>query len=189
MSITQLQSNQFDYLHEFHKERTQSILEDLCHKFGDAILDVASQQKIDRYGLYEWHTLRYVEFLENLKSHYGQEIIDQIVAKQMEKEEESGRACAAKWNHEFRSLVEHFTGGDSTRVVEETDEYVMIITDECYAGRIAYRHSKEALLYPHHCGLDQAFVKGFNEKIALEIPQTILQGADYCLHKIWKIKL
>ncbi len=186
--IKKLQAAKFGNLNDFQTNRTQTLLEELFDEYGETLISAVEKQSIDLYGLYQWHTQRYVDFLGNLKEHFGQEILDKVTAIEMKKEEEQGRAFAAKSGQTFQSLVSHFTGGCDDRVIEENDEYVLVKTGECFAGRIAQKMGKAEMLYPHHCGLDMAFVKGFDPTLRLEIQKTIMDGDGYCLHKIWKQK-
>lgn len=184
--ISNLQASKFGFLNEFHENRTQTILEELYAEFGEALINVADKQPIDLFGLYQWHTERYVGFLENLKVNFGQEIIDKVIENQMRKEEDRGKSYAESQEPLFERIVEHFSGGCDECVIEENDKYVIVRTGECFAGRIAHKIGKSEMLYPHHCGLDFAFVKGFNPELRLEIQKTILNGNDCCHHKIWK---
>lgn len=184
--ISKLHNNQYGFLNEFHTNRTQAILEALTAEYGEAVISVAAKQSIDLYGLYQWHTERYVALMETLKDQYGQEIIDKSIEFQMLQEEGRGRAYAESTHSEFQKLVDHFTGGCNDRVIEDNEDYVVIKTGECFAGRIAYTIGKSEMLFPHHCGLDVAFVKGFNPNLKLEIQKTIIYGDACCLHKIWK---
>lgn len=184
--ISKMQTSKFGGLNDFHTERTHSILEDLYVDFGEDLIEAAGKQSIDLFSLYQWHTERYVGFLENLKNHFGQEIIDKVVENQMKKEEAQGKSYSESSEPSFQKLVDHFSGGCQDRIIEENDEFVIVRTGECYAGRIAHNIGKSELLYPHHCGLDMAFAKGFSPNFKLEILKTIMNGDDCCLHKIWK---
>lgn len=186
MDIKELQFRKFDFLNKFHFERTESILEDLADEYGEEIIHIADKQSINLYDLYRWHTVRYVDFLENLKLNFGEEIIRKIIANEMKKEEMRGKELFESGSGEFDLLVNHFTGGCAERVIEENEHFVIIKTGQCFAGKIGYDLGKSEMLYPHHCGLDQAFVKGFNSECKIEIQKSILCGDAYCLHKIWK---
>lgn len=185
-SAEKLQMQQFGFLNDFHATRTQAILELLMDSHGDEVIRVTEAQPIDRYNLYYWHTKRFSELLDCLEDAFGEDAITRIVAHAEGQEEENGRKLGNSSNHSFQKLIDHFTGGCDERIIEDTENYVLIKTDVCFAGLIACQMNKSTQLFPHHCGLDYAFVRGFDENIQLDIEKTILNGDAYCLHRIWK---
>lgn len=50
----------------------------------------------------------------------------------------------------------------------------------------AKKLGKSHMLYNLHCGLDKYFVQGFNNELGCEVIKSIMEGHEYCIHRIYK---
>lgn len=187
ISVSELQKNQFGFLHDFHTERTANMLGVLQEKLGDGVIDTLEKVDIDRYNLYRWHLERTIVMLNTLQDKFGPKVMDIVL--EYERVHAVKRGITHAKNLEKNSLediIPLFTCGDNDRVVEKNENEVFIKTTDCFAGKIACELGKSHILYNLHCGLDKYFVEGFNNELECEIIKSIMEGNEYCLHKIYK---
>jgi len=187
ISISELQKNQFGFVHDFHTERTAGIIEALQDKLGDEVIDTLKEADIDRYSLYKWHLERTANLIELLQDKFGPKVMDIV----LEYERSSARERGINDRNELEKnsledIISHFTSGDSSRIVEKNENEVFIKTSVCFAGKGACELGKSNVLYNLHCGLDKYFVEGFNNELGCEIVKSIMNGDDYCIHRIYK---
>lgn len=190
ISVSELQKNQFGFLHEYHTERTAGILEVLQARLGDDVIDTLENADIDRYGLYRWHLERTISMLNTLENKFGSEVMDIVLEYEISKEKERGSKLAKDLcKNSLEDIIPLFTGGNNDRVVEKNENEVLIKTTGCLSGKIVCELDKCHMLYKLHCGLDKYFVEGFNNELGMEIIKTIMEGDDCCLHRIYKKKV
>ena len=62
---------------------------------------------------------------------------------------------------------------------------VIVKSTGCLVGRIASHISRKDILYNLHCNCDKDFVEGFNCNLGCEVMQTIIDGHDCCIHRLF----
>jgi len=187
ISISELQKNQFGFVHDFHTERTAGIIEALQGKLGDEVIDTLKKADIDRYSLYKWHLERTANLLELLQDKFGPKVMEIVLEYERSSARERGINDGKELNkNSLEDIISHFTSGDNNRIVEKNENEVFIKTSVCFAGKGAYELGKSNDLYNLHCGLDKYFVEGFNNELGCEVVKSIMNGDDYCLHRIYK---
>jgi len=189
-SVSKLQENQFGFLHDFHTERTAGILQELQERLGDEVIDVVEKVEIDRYSLYRWHLMRTIDMLNAVENKFGPQVMDIVVEYEISKEKERAMEKAKELgSNTLEDIIPYFTGGNNDRVVEKNENEVFIKTKGCLSGKIVCELGKCNMLYDLHCGLDKHFVESFNNELGCEVVKAIMEGNDYCLHRIYKKKI
>jgi hypothetical protein len=185
--IEEILKRQFNFMHEYHCERTADILEMLKDNLGEEVLKVVEKAPVNKYGLYRWHLERLVALLDLLTESYGAEVLDLIVGLERSKAKEQGRRDAERLGaNSLQDITSYFTGGDRDRIVKESENEVLIKNIGCLSGRIVAELGRVNLLYDLHCGLDNYYVEGFNKELGCEIIKTIMEGQECCLHRVFK---
>lgn len=185
-NIREIQKNQFGGLHDFHTERTASMLEALQDEFGDEIVKVLEDIDIDKYGLYRWHLERTLSIIDTLSEKIGSEVVDSVIKRQETLRREQGTILANELSkNTLDDIIPFFTGGNIENIIEKSDTDVLIKTTGCLVGRVAYDINKGEEIYALHCNTDKDFVEGFNSKLGCEVVKTLIEGNDCCIHRIY----
>lgn len=185
--VTELQQGQFGFLHDFHAERSAGYLEKLKEKLGDKVIDVAKGMEIDRFTLYRWHLQRTMNLISALEEEFGKEVREVIIEHDRNNAIEEGKALATRLgSNSLEGVVNHFSGGCEERIIERSENEVLIKGTGCYSGAIGCEMAEKDLAYDIHCGLDKYFVEGYNSELGCEIVKAIMKGDEYCLHRIYK---
>ncbi len=185
-NINQLQEKLFGGLHNFHTERTAMLLEVLQEKFGDEVLDIVEKVDIDLYGLYYWHLKRTVNVIVALKNKYGESLIDEVAKTQNAIRYNQGKQLALQLpNNSLEDIIPFFTFGHDDWVTEKTNEYAIIKTPKCMIGDIINSIDNSNIAYCMHCGTDKYFTEGFNSCLSCDVIQSIAEGYDCCIHRIY----
>lgn len=189
ISVSELQKNQFGFLHDFHSERTAGIITAIQDKLGDEVIDTLEKADIDRYGLYRWHLERTISMLTALQDKFGPKVMDIVYEYEASEARKQGANRAKNLGkNSLDDIIPIFSGGDNDRIIEKSEDEVFIKGTCCYAGKIACELGKSHMLYNLHCGLDKYLVEGFNNELGCEIIKSIMEGDEYCIHRIYKKK-
>ena len=184
--IVELQKNLFGGLHDFHTQRTGVLIDILREKLGDEVLKIIEEKGADTYGLYRWHMERLLYIIETLSEKYGNQVLDIICEKQLNDRYEQGKSIAEDLgSNELNDYIKFTTRGNEEKIISKTDKEVLIKSTGCLAGKIACDINKTDLIYKLHCATDPTFVKGFNDKLVCEVVQTLMDGHDCCIHRIY----
>jgi hypothetical protein len=184
--VVELQQNLFGWLHDFHVDRNGMWIDVLREKLGDEVLKIIEEKGVDKYGLYRWHLEMLVNIIETLTEKYGSQVMDIICEKQSQIRYENGVKCAEEsGENSLENIIPLFTGGNDDNIIEKSDKQVLIKSTGCLPGRIAYDINKADIIYKLHCGTDPIFTKGFNENLCCEVVQTLMDGHDCCIHRIY----
>jgi len=181
-----LQRKLFGWLHDFHIERNGMIIDVLCEKLGDEVLEIIEEKGADLYGLYRWHLEMLVDIIEALEEKYGTQVMDIICEKQINIRYENGKKLAEELGeNSLDDVIPFFTGGNDENIIEKDEKQVLIKSTGCLPGKIAYDINKKDIIYKLHCGTDPVFTKGFNENLCCEVVQTLMDGHDCCIHRVY----
>ena len=184
--VNEVQYNMFGGLHDFHTERTEVWIDAVREKFGDETLRVIQEKGVDTYGLYRWHLERTLLMIDSLANAFGSEVIDIILNKtRLDRQEQGAQFAKELGRNTLEDIIPAFTHGNDKNIIEKDDKHVLIRTTECLVGKIAYDINRSELVYALHCNLDEYFVQGFNSKLGCEVIQTIVDGHDCCVHRIY----
>lgn len=184
--VKELQQNLFGGLHDFHTERTAVWIDAVREKLGDEVLELLQEKGTDNYGLYRWHLERSLGIIDILKEKYGEQATDIIHQKQLRDRREQGAQIAKELgNNELRDYIAFTTGGNDEKIITKSDTEVLIKSTGCLAGKIAFDINKGDMVYTLHCATDPSFVEGFNSKLGCEVVQTLMDGHDCCIHRIY----
>jgi hypothetical protein len=184
--VVELQQRLFGELHDFHVERNGMIIDVLREKLGDEVLKIIEEKGTDLYGLYRWHLEMLVDIIETLTKKYGIQVMDIISEKQLQIKYENGVKLAEEsGKNSLEDMIPFFNGGNDERIIEKDDKHVLIKSTGCLPGKIAHDRNKKDIIYKLHCGTDPTFTKGFNDKLGCEVVQTLMDGHDCCIHRIY----
>lgn len=184
--VKELQHNMFGGLHDFHTERTEVWIDAVREKFGDETLRVIQEKGIDTYGLYRWHLERTLLLIDSLRTAFGSEVMDIILNKnRLDRQEQGAQFAKELGKNTLEDIIPAFSNGIDENIIEKDDKHVIIKSTGCLAGKIAYDINRSELIYALHCNLDEDFVHGFNSKLGCEVIQTLMDGHDCCIHRIY----
>jgi len=184
--IMELQQNLFGGLHDFHTERTAAWLEAVREEFGDPVLEVVQNKGVDTYGLYRWHLERMLSWIEALADTYGTDVLDIIINQhRTDRREQGAQLAKASGKNALEDIIPVFSNGNNDNIIEKDDKQVLIKTTNCLAGKIAHDINKREMVYALHCNLDKDFVEGFNSDLGCEVMQTLMDGHNCCIHRIF----
>lgn len=184
--VKELQQNLFGGLHDFHVESTAAWIDAVRQKHGDEVLDVIKEKGADTYGLYRWHIERTLSWIDALTNEYGSTIVDTIVNKHRADRYEQGSKLAEELGkNSLEDIIPFFSYGKSENIIEKDNNQVLIKATGCLAGKIAYDIDRSEMIYALHCNLDKDFVEGFNSNLGCEVIQTLMDGHDCCIHRIY----
>jgi hypothetical protein len=186
-NIFKLQEKQFGNMHKFHTERTANMIEAIYEVFGEDVINILEKSDVDFYGLFRWHIERTLSIIDTLKDVYGPTIVDIISKRESFSRYEEGKRLADKLGaNALEDIIPFFTGGENTNIIEKNNKMTLLKSSGCLVGRIANEIKRNEILYNIHCNCDKDFVKGFNCNLGCEVMQTIMDGHDYCIHKIFQ---
>ena len=183
--ILELQNNKFGALHNFHTERTASIINELADRFGEAVIHVVEQMEIDKKGLISWHLKRTAELVEKLQESFGPEVVDIIKLKEGEDRRKNGLEMAQSTGGNTIADIIPYFGGEQN-VIDRSSDSVLIQTQFCPLADSAREMGIENLIYSLHCCSDHFFVEGFNPELGCEVQKSMLNGDNFCEHYIYK---
>jgi len=184
--VVELQKNLFGWLHEFHLERNGMCIDILREKLGDEVLKIIEEKGADKYGLYRWHLEMLVNIIEILQERYGDQVLEIIDEMQFRIRYENGVRCAEEsGKNSLEDIIPFFTGGNDENIIEKSEKEVLIKSTGCLPGKIAYDTGKKDIIYRLHCGTDPIFTKGFNKNLCCEVVQTLMDGHDCCIHRVY----
>ena len=184
--VKELQQNLFGGLHDFHTERTATWIEAVREELGDGVLEVLEEKGADLYGLYRWHLERSLGIINALTEKYGEQAMDIIRKKQLQDRYEQGAQIAKELGkNSLEDVIPFFTGGNRENIIERNDTQVFIKSTGCLAGRIAFDINRGDMVYALHCATDPSFTEGFNSKLGCEVVQTLMDGHDCCIHRVY----
>lgn len=184
--VTELQQELYGWLHDFHVERNGEWIDILREKLGDEVLDIIRKNGVDKYGLYRWHLEMLIHVIDTLKEQYGEQVFEIICEKQKKDRYDQGKKIAEELGkNSLEDLIPLFIGGNYENIIEKNDKQVLIKSTSCLPGKIAYDINRKDIIYELHCGTDPIFCKGFNENLCCEVVQTLMDGHDCCIHKIY----
>lgn len=184
--VKELQQYLFGGIHDFHAERTATWIDAVCQKLGNEVLDVISKKGVDTYGLYRWHIERTLLWIDALTNEYGSTIVDIIVNKHRTERYEQGSKLAEELGkNSLEDIIPFFSYGNNENIIEKDNKQVFIKATGCLAGKIACDIDRSEMIYALHCNLDKDFVEGFNSNLGCEIIQTLINGHDCCIHRIY----
>ena len=184
--ITELQYGLFGGLHDFHTERTALWLDTVREELGDDVLKVIQKTGIDTYGLYRWHLERTLSWIDTLAEQLNSDVMNIIVNKHRSDRREQGERLAKELGkNSLEDIIPFFSHGITENVIEKDEKHALIKSVGCQAGKIAYDINKGKMVYALHCDLDKDFTEGFNDKLGCEVIQTLIDGHECCIHKIF----
>jgi len=184
--VRELQQNLFGGLHDFHVERTATLIDAVRQELGDEILDVIQETGIDRYGLYRWHMERMLSWIDGLIKKYGPNALDIMIDKQRKVRHEQGSQIAGEsGKNGLEDIIPFFTYGNPENILTKDDRQATIKATGCLAAKIAVDIDRRDMVYRLYCNIDQDFVAGFNRDLGCEIVQTLMDGCDCCIHRIY----
>jgi hypothetical protein len=185
-SIFELQEKQFGGIHNFHTERTANIIDAVYEVFGEDTITILDKAGVDSYGLFRWHIERTLSILDTLEEAFGQNIFDIVLKRESSSRYEEGKRLAEQLgSNTINDIIPFFTGGHEENIIEKNDRMVIVKSTGCLVGRIAYELDRNETLYSLHCGCDKDFVEGFNCNLGCEVLQTIMDGNECCIHRIF----
>ena len=184
--ILELQEKQFGGMHNFHSERTANMMETIYKAFGEEAINLLEKSSVDFYGLFRWHLERTLSIVDTLKTAYGQAAFDIILKGESRSRLEEGKRFAnTLGKNTLDDIIPLFSDGNSENIIEKNDSMALIRSTGCLVGRIASDLSRKDILYGLHCNCDKDFVEGFNCNLECEVVQTIMDGNDCCIHRIF----
>lgn len=184
--ILELQERQFGRMHNFHTERTANIMEAIYKALGEEAINLLEESGIDFYGLFRWHLERTLSIVDTLKTAYGQIAVDIILkGESYSRLEEGKRFANTLGKNTLDDIIPLFSDGNSENIIERNNSMVLVKSTGCLVGRIAFDISRKDLLYDLHCNCDKDFVEGFNGNLGCEVMQTIMDGHDCCIHRLF----
>ena len=184
--VAELQQKLFGELHDFNVERNRMFINLLREKLGDEVLGIIEKKGADKYGLYRWHLEMLINIIETLTEKYGDRVLDIILENQLHIRYENGMQCAkGSGKNSLEAIIPLFTGGNDENIIEQSEKEVLIKSTGCLPGKIAYDINKKDIIYRLHCSTDPTFTKGFNENLCCEVVQTLMDGHDCCIHRIY----
>ena len=185
-SVEELHQSLFGGLHDFHIERTTAWLKAVHEELGDDVLKVIEEKGVDIYGLYRWHLERTLSWIDALTEVYGSDVVNIIIEKHRADRREQGAQLAKNLEkNSLDDIVPFFSHGNEENIIEKNDKYVLIKTTGCLAGKVACDINRAEMVYALHCALDEDFTEGFNNQLGCEVIQTLMEGYDCCIHKIY----
>lgn len=128
--------------------------------------------------------------LEVLQNRYGEEALELVGKGGADKyglySWHMERTLAKKSeSNTLEVIAKHFAGGDESRLIKKSEKEVLIKTTECLTGKIAQAIGRGETLYRLHCGLDKYQVEGFNERLGCEVINSIMEGHEYCMYRLF----
>jgi len=185
-NILELQEKQFGRMHDFHTERTANIIEAIYEVFGGEAINILDKSGVDFYGLFRWHIERTLSIIDTLKVVYGPTLVDIVLKRESYARNEEGKRIANKLGkNEIDDIIPFFSGGDNENILEKNERMTMVKSTGCLIGKIASHINRKEMLYSLHCNCDKNFVEGFNCNLGCEVVQTIMDGHDCCIHRIF----
>lgn len=185
--ILELQEKQFGGMHHFHTERTAKIMEAIYEEFGEEAIKILEKSGVDFYGLFRWHIERTLSIVDTLTAVYGQAAVNIVLEEEANSRLEEGKRLAnTLGKNNLDDIIPFFSDGNSENIIEKNDNMVLIKSTGCLVGRIASDINRNDILYNLHCNCDKDFVKGFNCNLGCEVVQTIMDGHDCCIHRIFR---
>jgi hypothetical protein len=185
--ILELQEKQFGGMHNFHTERTANIMEAIYEAFGEEAISIIDKSGVDFYGLFRWHLERTLSLVDTLKKAYGQTAADIIINEESHSRREEGKRMAnTLGKNTLDDIIPLFSDGNSENIITKNDNMALVKSTGCLVGRIASDLNRKDTLYCLHCNCDKDFVEGFNRNLGCEVVQTIMDGHDCCIHRIFK---
>lgn len=184
--VKEFQKNIFGGLHDFHTERTETWIDAVREKFGDETLSVIREKGVDTYGLYRWHLERTLSWIDALTDAYGSDVVNIIIDKNREERRQQGAQFAKQLGkNSLEDIIPAFSYGNSENIIEKNDKQVIIKSTGCLAGKIACDIDRSNMVYALHCALDKDFTEGFNCELGCEVIQTLMDGHECCIHRIY----
>lgn len=184
--VKELQQNLFGGLHDFHTERTATWIDEVINAYGEEALSLIKNAGVDTYGLYRWHLERTLSWIDTLEEAYGTEVVDIILNSHRKARREQGAQFAKELGkNSLEDIIPFFSYGIEDNIIEKDDKQVLIKATGCLAGKIAYDINRSKRVYALHCDLDKDFTEGFNSKLGCEVIQTLMDGHDCCIHRIY----
>lgn len=185
-SINELQQSLFVGLHDFHTNRTAEWLAAVRNELGDGVLQTIREKGIDTYGLYRWHLERTLSWLDALEERFGQNALSIVIEKQRTFRREQGAQLAAELGkNTLEDIIPFFSHGKEENIIRKDSQEVLVKSTGCLAGRIACDINRGDTVYALHCALDKDFTEGFNCKLGCEVVQTLMDGRECCIHRIY----
>lgn len=185
--ILELQEKQFGGMHNFHTERTANIMEAIYEAFGEEAINLLEKSDVDFYGLFRWHLERTLSIVDTLNKAYGQTAIDIILKEESHSRLEEGKRIAnTLGKNTLDDIIPFFSNGNSDNIIERNDSMALVKSTGCLVGRIASDLNRKNILYGLHCNCDKDFVEGFNCNLGCDVVQTIMDGHDCCIHRIFR---
>lgn len=184
--VKEFQQSMFGGLYDFHTERTGIWIDTVREKFGDEVLKVIQEKGVDTYGLYRWHLERTISWIDALTDTYGSEVVNIIIGKlRAERREQGAQFANQLGRNSLEDIIPAFSYGNNENIIEKNNKQVIIKTTSCLAGKIACDINRGKMVYALHCDLDKDFTEGFNCKLGCEVMQTLMDGHECCIHKIY----
>lgn len=184
--VKELHQNLFGGLHDFHVERTTAWIDSVYQELGDEVLAVLQEKSVDLYGLYRWHIERTLSWIDALTEKYGPVVTELILNKHRTDRREQGAKLAKDLGkNTLEDILPFFTHGDNENIIEKDNQHALVKATGCLAGKIAFDISRHKLMYALYCNADNDFVEGFNKNIGCEVLQTLMDGHECCIHRIF----
>jgi hypothetical protein len=129
---------------------------------------------------------RTLSIIDTLKEVYGPALADVVFKKEAFTRREEGKRIADELGrNSLEDIIPFFTGGNTDNIIERNDKQVLVKSTGCLAGRIAYDIDRSEMVYALHCNNDKDFVDGFNCNLGCEVVQTLMDGHDCCIHRVY----
>jgi len=184
--VKELHQDLFGGLHDFHVERTTAWIEAVRQELGDEVLVLLREKGADLYGLYRWHIERTLSWIDTLEGKYGSVVTDIVVNKQrMDRREQGAKLAKELGRNTLDDILPFFTHGNNENVIEKDNQHALVKATGCLAGKIAYDIKRPELMYALHCNSDNDFVEDFNPNLGCEVLQTLMDGHECCIHRIY----
>jgi hypothetical protein len=185
--ILEIQEKQFGRMHNFHTERTANIMEAIYAVYGEEAINILEKSNVDFYGLFRWHIERTLSIVDTLNKTYGQTAVDIILKEESQSRREEGKRLASTLEkNTLGDIIPFFSNGNSENILEINDNMALVKSTGCLVGRMASDINRNEMLYDLHCNCDKDFVEGFNCNLSCEVVQTIMDGHDCCIHRIFR---
>ncbi len=186
VNVREFQQNLFGGLHDFHTERTAVWLEAVCDELGGEVLELLREKGADYYGLYRWHLERTLGMIDALSEKYGEEAVNIIRQKQLRDRYEQGVQLAKELgSNTIDDYIAFSSGGNQDNILSRSENEAFIKSTGCLAGKIAHDINRGDMVYSLHCATDPTFVRGFNSNLGCEVVQTLMDGHDCCIHRVY----
>lgn len=185
-NVLELQEKQFGRMHDFHTGRTATIIESITEAFGEEAINVLDNSGVDFYGLFRWHIERTLSIVDALKEVYGPTLVDVVLKSESISRQEEGKRFANKLaTNGLDDIIPFFSEYNTENIIEKNERMTLVKSTGCLVGRIASDINRKEMLYKLHCNCDKDFVEGFNCNLGCEVVQTIMDGHDCCIHRIF----